>query len=135
MSTRVSLMTSGSRANARSIGMLSDGLILSPRPVKVSPGIRRTPAHSASLGSRSIVERPQTAGALRMTPSTSGDRRAALAGHRDDRHRPAHALAEQIERHAWDRCGAACALAVAASAASAARPGQGPRSGAAPKPR
>src|SRR5260370_1286892 len=65
-------MPSGSRDNARSIGMLSDGFISRPRPVKVSPGARRTPAHRANRGTRSIVARPHTAGAVKMTPSTSG---------------------------------------------------------------
>ena len=43
----------------------------SPRPVSTVSGNSRTAANSASLGSKSIVARPHTAGALRITPSAS----------------------------------------------------------------
>ena len=99
MSTRVSLMTSGSRDKARSIAILSDGFDLEPAAGhgesrhQPHPGPQRQPGQEVHRRAAPHRRRGQD------DAVDIGNRCAALAGHRHDRHRTAHAVAEQIERH------------------------------------
>ena len=65
------LITIGSRPKACSIGMLSDAMMRSPRPLRTAVGRNRTAAHNAAFGTRSMTARPHTPGADRITPSAS----------------------------------------------------------------